>query len=147
MHIHFFRFYLSFLLFYFFLFFSLFFFFFFLFLFFFFFFFFFFQAEDGIRDGNCDWSSDVCSSDLTTRPSRPRSGCPRRSRCPRSLSRWATSPPSITWRSSRSRRAARRTSSSSASSLTRCRCAARSEERRVGKGGRARWRARACSET
>src|SRR5438309_6021240 len=64
MHIHFFRFYLSFLLFYFFLFFSLFFFFFFLFLFFFFFFFFFFQAEDGIRDGNCDWSSDVCSSDL-----------------------------------------------------------------------------------
>src|SRR5438309_4497588 len=64
MHIHFFRFYLSFLLFYFFLFFSLFFFFFFLFLFFFFFFFFFLQAEDGIRDGNCDWSSDVCSSDL-----------------------------------------------------------------------------------
>src|SRR6266568_6414969 len=26
--------------------------------------FFFFQAEDGIRDWNCDWSSDVCSSDL-----------------------------------------------------------------------------------
>src|SRR5438309_8634036 len=25
---------------------------------------FFFQAEDGIRDWNCDWSSDVCSSDL-----------------------------------------------------------------------------------
>src|SRR4030043_1934738 len=31
--------------------------------------FFFFQAEDGIRDGSRDWSSDVCSSDLT------RSGC------------------------------------------------------------------------
>src|SRR5689334_23586237 len=28
---------------------------------------FFFQAEDGIRDGNCDWSSDVCSSDLDPR--------------------------------------------------------------------------------
>src|SRR5438034_2787477 len=27
-------------------------------------FFFFFQAEDGIRDSLCDWSSDVCSSDL-----------------------------------------------------------------------------------
>src|SRR2546429_2527342 len=27
-------------------------------------FFFFFQAEDGIRDGSRDWSSDVCSSDL-----------------------------------------------------------------------------------
>src|SRR5260370_39396549 len=27
-------------------------------------FFFFFQAEDGIRDANSDWSSDVCSSDL-----------------------------------------------------------------------------------
>src|SRR5690242_21392511 len=27
-------------------------------------FFFFFQAEDGIRDLTCDWSSDVCSSDL-----------------------------------------------------------------------------------
>src|SRR5437588_11864131 len=27
-------------------------------------FFFFFQAEDGIRDPLCDWSSDVCSSDL-----------------------------------------------------------------------------------
>src|SRR5690625_3131980 len=27
-------------------------------------FFFFFQAEDGIRDGPRDWSSDVCSSDL-----------------------------------------------------------------------------------
>src|SRR5210317_1931354 len=26
--------------------------------------FFFFQAEDGIRDSECDWSSDVCSSDL-----------------------------------------------------------------------------------
>ena len=26
---------------------------------------FFFQAEDGIRDGTCDWSSDVCSSDLS----------------------------------------------------------------------------------
>src|SRR5207237_6304525 len=26
--------------------------------------FFFFQAEDGIRDFKCDWSSDVCSSDL-----------------------------------------------------------------------------------
>src|SRR5256886_12887977 len=26
--------------------------------------FFFFQAEDGIRDFDCDWSSDVCSSDL-----------------------------------------------------------------------------------
>ena len=25
---------------------------------------FFFQAEDGIRDNQCDWSSDVCSSDL-----------------------------------------------------------------------------------
>src|SRR6476661_5686911 len=25
---------------------------------------FFFQAEDGIRDFKCDWSSDVCSSDL-----------------------------------------------------------------------------------
>src|SRR5205085_4635996 len=25
---------------------------------------FFFQAEDGIRDFDCDWSSDVCSSDL-----------------------------------------------------------------------------------
>src|SRR2546430_4987465 len=31
---------------------------------FYFFFFFFFQAEDGIRDFDCDWSSDVCSSDL-----------------------------------------------------------------------------------
>src|SRR5215203_6375152 len=29
--------------------------------------FFFFQAEDGIRDWR-DWSSDVCSSDLRTRP-------------------------------------------------------------------------------
>src|SRR5438270_4435245 len=28
--------------------------------------FFFFQAEDGIRDFDCDWSSDVCSSDLWT---------------------------------------------------------------------------------
>src|SRR3712207_7761618 len=28
-------------------------------------FFFFFQAEDGIRDIGVDWSSDVCSSDLT----------------------------------------------------------------------------------
>src|SRR6266508_6510454 len=27
-------------------------------------FFFFFQAEDGIRDGHVNWSSDVCSSDL-----------------------------------------------------------------------------------
>src|SRR2546428_3291607 len=26
--------------------------------------FFFFQAEDGIRDSDRDWSSDVCSSDL-----------------------------------------------------------------------------------
>src|ERR1039458_10615322 len=29
--------------------------------------FFFFQAEDGIRDGLSDWSSDVCSSDLAGR--------------------------------------------------------------------------------
>src|SRR3712207_7995462 len=29
--------------------------------------FFFFQAEDGIRDIGRDWSSDVCSSDLTAR--------------------------------------------------------------------------------
>src|SRR5436190_8686980 len=29
--------------------------------------FFFFQAEDGIRDSLCDWSSDVCSSDLGSR--------------------------------------------------------------------------------
>src|SRR5256886_10203110 len=29
--------------------------------------FFFFQAEDGIRDFDCDWSSDVCSSDLRQR--------------------------------------------------------------------------------
>ena len=27
--------------------------------------FFFFQAEDGIRDDLVDWSSDVCSSDLS----------------------------------------------------------------------------------
>ena len=27
---------------------------------------FFFQAEDGIRDRTGDWSSDVCSSDLTS---------------------------------------------------------------------------------
>src|ERR1051326_2085032 len=26
----------------------------------------FFQAEDGIRDKGCDWSSDVCSSDLAS---------------------------------------------------------------------------------
>src|SRR5690242_21399728 len=31
-------------------------------------FFFFFQAEDGIRDLTCDWSSDVCSSDLRFSP-------------------------------------------------------------------------------
>src|SRR3954462_4899092 len=30
--------------------------------------FFFFQAEDGIRDYPCDWSSDVCSSDLGVGP-------------------------------------------------------------------------------
>src|SRR2546430_9539675 len=30
--------------------------------------FFFFQAEDGIRDFDCDWSSDVCSSDLGGSP-------------------------------------------------------------------------------
>ncbi len=29
--------------------------------------FFFFQAEDGIRDVPGDWSSDVCSSDLSAR--------------------------------------------------------------------------------
>src|SRR5271157_6369955 len=53
----------SFFFFFFFLFFSFFSFFFFFF-FFSFFFFFFFQAEDGIRDGGRDWSSDVRSSDL-----------------------------------------------------------------------------------
>src|SRR5690554_7775744 len=31
-------------------------------------FFFFFQAEDGIRDADVNWSSDVCSSDLTVAP-------------------------------------------------------------------------------
>src|SRR5438876_3934198 len=31
-----------------------------------FFYFFFFQAEDGIRDGRVTWSSDVCSSDLSS---------------------------------------------------------------------------------
>src|SRR6266566_7022301 len=37
----------------------------------------FFQAEDGIRDLQGDWSSDVCSSDLV-----PRSGC-----CPPAVAR------------------------------------------------------------
>src|SRR6266571_52399 len=32
---------------------------------------FFFQAEDGIRDLTCDWSSDVCSSDLCGRAACP----------------------------------------------------------------------------
>src|SRR5881397_4412991 len=36
---------------------------------------FFFQAEDGIRDAQCDWSSDVCSSDLTI--ARGTTGKPR----------------------------------------------------------------------
>src|SRR5256884_2339184 len=38
--------------------------------------FFFFQEEDGIRDCSRDWSSDVCSSDLTppTRPPRYANG-------------------------------------------------------------------------
>src|ERR1051325_11377603 len=40
----------------------------------------FFQAEDGIRDTSGDWSSDVCSSDLS---SRRRSAATIRRRVPR----------------------------------------------------------------
>src|SRR6266571_6381870 len=35
---------------------------------------FFFQAEDGIRDLTCDWSSDVCSSDLSSSVAGPYPG-------------------------------------------------------------------------
>src|SRR5207249_9634216 len=42
--------------------------------------FFFFQAEDGIRDRNVDWSSDVCSSDLDADELRPDAERARRHR-------------------------------------------------------------------
>src|SRR3989475_5137860 len=102
-------------------------------------FFFFFQAQQGIRyltvNGvqtcsfffssrrrhtrfDCDWSSDVCSSDLQS----PRGG--------RRLTRVAPQPPAS---SDAVLKAA--TSSSLASSA----CTVRSEERRVGKECRSRW--------
>src|SRR6056300_1434285 len=44
-------------------------------------FFFFFQAEDGIRYSECDWSSDVCSSD-------PRRSSDLRQKTAYELSEW-----------------------------------------------------------
>src|SRR2546421_1712471 len=101
--------------------------------------FFFFQAEDGIRDPDRDWSSDVCSSDLaddaddsvrctskTGSPSAystavPRNGIvgiisvPRAPTTSRSVRMASTGPP---WKPKK---------------------LSRSEERRVGKECRSRW--------
>src|SRR3712207_7648679 len=83
--------------------------------------FFFFQAEDGIRDIG-DWSSDVCSSDLSERSARTSSMLASAGGRMRSESSSA---------SSGSRLPSRRTASSNP--------ARRSEERRVGKECRSRW--------
>src|SRR5438034_5188947 len=97
-------------------------------------FFFFFQAEDGIRDSLCDWSSDVCSSDLSTTCSRTRR-----------LTTWPSNPTLGEGPSRRSRNAARIWPRGCCTSLlqlpsrhkpTTIAASLRSEERRVGKEGR-----------
>src|SRR2546422_6693560 len=98
-------------------------------------FFFFFQAEDGIRD--VDWSSDVCSSDLT-------SSCACSGSAPAwcgPTRRWSTSVcprPVSTCGGCCSGPIAVGTGSRGASS-TSVPGHGRSEERRVGKECRSRW--------
>src|SRR5690242_21694320 len=84
-------------------------------------FFFFFSSRRRHTRLTCDWSSDVCSSDLTTSFA---------SATPRVIGRFGAAPfavPSLRGRS--------RSSSRSAS----CPSGSRSEERRVGKECRYRW--------
>src|SRR5256885_9612522 len=77
-----------------------------------------------------DWSSDVCSSDLSLTRSSPGSSASWRAAAP------AASPPC--WRCSRA--ATRRGGCSpTPRSWKRSAGSARSEERRVGKEGRSRW--------
>src|SRR5688572_31046059 len=99
---------------------------------------FFFQAEDGIRDFDCDWSSDVCSSDLTSLgdDSYARRELP-----------FLQSHDSVRGRRSRTRRRAHRLQEHHhvGEILGRFtwplenRDPPRSEERRVGKEGSSRW--------
>src|SRR5205085_7580285 len=79
-------------------------------------FFFFFSSRRRHKIFDCDWSSDVCSSDLTASA--------------RSASR--RSPSSSRWRYARNGHVTRATRSSTGGRR-------RSEERRVGKEGRAWW--------
>src|SRR5205807_3073501 len=84
-------------------------------------FFFFFQAEDGIRDLQGDWSSDVCSSDLSS--------------CLLLGARAARSRHAERADERRGRRVGADAGITGAS----CRREERSEERRVGKECRSRW--------
>src|SRR5688500_20166718 len=77
--------------------------------------FFFFSSRRRHTRLQCDWSSDVCSSDLSWR--RTRCACGPARRCPRASSCWRG--PTATWP----------TAARSSSSAIRT---ARSEERRVG---------------
>src|SRR5689334_23986376 len=93
----------------------------------FFFFFFFFSSRRRHTRWNCDWSSDVCSSDLPAPcagASGRRSSGSRRTRRPPPTSRCSP---------------ARRTGSGGCARSTGTRTRTRSEERRVGKECRSRW--------
>src|SRR3712207_7220439 len=91
--------------------------------------FFFFQAEDGIRDWR-DWSSDVCSSDLTTGTAV---SPPVGSSVAAGQSARCTEP--VCHQDQTSSVTKGRTGANSRS----CTDSARSEERRVGKECRSRW--------
>src|SRR2546422_2912947 len=96
--------------------------------------FFFFQAEDGIRDGSRDWSSDVCSSDLIQPAILPGSITFRISECTNALSASLGIQPGMLF-------SYKALSIGLPCGFTGCPAQApiRSEERRVGKECRSRW--------
>src|SRR2546430_12128309 len=101
---------------------------------------FFFFKQKAAYDFDCDWSSDVCSSDLIEDDPRERD-CAQVFR--RSGLRLVRHRRSI-FRLERPTINAVKPPVRACTSLTRCRCSSRSasvrsEERRVGKEGRSRW--------
>src|SRR5688572_31408800 len=92
------------------------------------FFFFFFSSRRRHTRFDCDWSSDVCSSDLAARASAP---CRQRQGLRTQVARW--SPPSSAAGSAAAQ------SGALLSPNGKAREAHRSEERRVGKEWRSQW--------
>src|SRR5260221_10901798 len=91
--------------------------------------FFFFSSRRRHTRSLCDWSSDVCSSDLLLVSREEGRGCSFHSRCAFAIGRCATEePPAREWRTGRWSKC-----------LLLPEQQERSEERRVGKECRSRW--------